>query len=302
MILLLLSQNHLMLGFLYLGWMTAWISRSRFNQFHLHLIHHFNCRSSSNLVGDFDNLRKFSLLFDMILIYDRLLRFINNGSMCYVLLGLLWVVITFDVSMTSLCEIRRSPVLADATVAKHVWSSTFDESVWSRSIEDSTLLCNFIQFVGVRNRRINFLLFGWHLNWMSRTLFAHRPCRCWFLLFQKWNINSFIWLQNVQMAWPLSIPITHVSFVIIWWYNYVSLDLVFLLSQHYVLDICKLLAFLHEFLSLDDGEEVPRFFNKFRLCFGLQTEVLNFLFSVPDDISKSFLSTLLSVYKLVNMR
>lgn len=189
-VLLLLSQDHLMFGFLYFGRMTGlFIRYRRIQQLWLALVHHFDRRRSSDLRRDFDDLRQFSLLFNNILIYYSFLWFINDR----ILLRLLWVVITFVYSIISLSEIRWSSILDDDVVAKHIGPTTLNVSVRSWSAEDAHLVTCFI---AICYCCVNFLVFGWNLNWMSGTLFADGSCRSGFLLLKKWNVNSFIWLHD----------------------------------------------------------------------------------------------------------
>lgn len=189
-VLLLLPQNHLMFGFLYFCWMTSlFFCCSWLQQFGLLFIYHFNCWRTSDLGSDFDYLGEFSLLFDHVLIYNSFLWIIHRDC---ILLGLFWVVIAFIGPVVSFWEIRRSSIL-DNVVAKHIWAATLNISVRGWSGKDIDL---FVCFIAICYCYICLLVFGWNLNWMSRTLFTHRSCWSRFLLFQKRYIYSFIWLHN----------------------------------------------------------------------------------------------------------
>jgi len=281
-----------MFRFFYFGRVTHLIFRW-LHQLDFLLIYHFYRWRSSYLCCNLDYLRMFPLFLNDSLIYNSFLRFINYS----VLLWLLWVIVTLIYSMISFRKIRRSSVF-NYVVAKHVRSSTFDKSMRRRSAKNIVLLCHFSWFFAICDCCFYFLILIRNLNWMSGSLFTYRPCRSWLLLFQKRNIDSFIWLHNAQMTWSLSISITHISFVMIRMNCDISLYLIFFFHDYRVYNIDKILALSYEFLLLRFHEEVFCFFNELKLQIRLYTNTIYFLFSVPNNVKEPFLSTWLSRYKL----
>lgn len=195
----------------------------------------------------------------MIIIYDTFLRFFN----IIVLLRLFWVVICFIVP--SFKKIWRSSIFND-TVVLHVWSSSSDKSMRSWSIESRALLLIFIWFFSEVYTYFNFWIFCWYLNRLSWTLFTNRSCWSRFLLFLKWYINSFIRLQNTEMAWSLPITIAHISFVSTR-NNDITLYLIFLFNKNRINNIPEVLLLLNELICLRHFDKISCLLNQFFLHF-----------------------------------
>ena len=197
-ILLLLSQNHLMFSFLNLCRMNICYFLSwRLQQFRLFFVNLFNCWCSSDLLCNFDHLAQFTLLFDMILIYYGF-NWLVDGCVLLALFWvvivwrLLWVVIAFGYTIcsNSFRHIWTCSVLDYVdVVAHHAAASTLDVSVWrwsTKYVDFASSCCSYYFWILIAtcDSCVNLVRFWWNLNTMSASLLTNRPRRCWLLLFQ----------------------------------------------------------------------------------------------------------------------